>query len=142
MQTHDYQNILIAVDVFSDYEPILERGLKMAKSSSNVSLIHVLVPEVIYEPYGVIFPTEFVGQVRDRANEKLMSIAEKHDIAPEKVFIPVGRPADEIQELSENINTDLIVIGTHGRSGISLLLGSTANAVLHGVKRDVLAVRI
>jgi universal stress protein A len=39
-------------------------------------------------------------------------------------------------------NIDLIVIGTHGRSGIKLLLGSTANSVLHGVKQDVLAVRV
>jgi universal stress protein A len=34
------------------------------------------------------------------------------------------------------------VIGTHGQSGISLLLGSTASSVLHGSGCDVLAVRI
>jgi universal stress protein A len=36
----------------------------------------------------------------------------------------------------------LIVIGTHGQKGLQLLLGSTANAVLHGAGCDVLAVRI
>ena len=37
---------------------------------------------------------------------------------------------------------DLIVVGSHGRHGLALLLGSTANAVLHGAPCDVLAVRI
>ena len=37
---------------------------------------------------------------------------------------------------------DLIVIGGHGRHGLALLLGSTANAVLHGAPCDGLAVRI
>jgi universal stress protein A len=53
-----------------------------------------------------------------------------------------GVPADEIKEMANKKSIDLIVIGTHGRSGIKLLLGSTANAVLHGVKQDVLAVRV
>jgi universal stress protein A len=44
--------------------------------------------------------------------------------------------------MADESNADLIVLGTHGRSGIRLLLGSTANAVLHGAKQDVLAVRI
>ena len=44
--------------------------------------------------------------------------------------------------LADKISADLIVIGTHGQSGLKLLLGSTANAVLHGVKVDVLAVKV
>ena len=46
----------------------------------------------------------------------------------------------EVEHL--NCEPDLIVVGTHGRHGIGLLLGSTANSVLHGVDRDVLAVRV
>ncbi len=37
---------------------------------------------------------------------------------------------------------DLIVTGSHGRSGVSRLLGSTTNGILHGANCDVLAVRI
>jgi len=39
-------------------------------------------------------------------------------------------------------NTDLVIVGSHGRHGVRLLLGSTANAVLHGAECDVLAVRV
>ncbi len=42
----------------------------------------------------------------------------------------------------EEINADLIVVGSHGRHGFALLMGSTANGVLHGARRDVLAVRV
>ena len=37
---------------------------------------------------------------------------------------------------------DLIVLGTHGQKGVQLLLGATANSVLHGSCCDVLAVRV
>ncbi len=40
------------------------------------------------------------------------------------------------------MDADLIVLGTHGRHGLGLILGSTANGVLHGASCDVLAVRI
>ncbi|MBA6354230.1 universal stress protein, partial [Colwellia sp. BRX9-1] len=38
-------------------------------------------------------------------------------------------------------NVDLIITGSHGVHGLQLLLGSTCNAILHGAKCDVLAVR-
>ena len=45
-------------------------------------------------------------------------------------------------KLAEEQSVDLIIIGSHGRHGLALLLGSTANAVLHHAKIDVLAVRV
>ena len=53
-----------------------------------------------------------------------------------------GRPESEIQRISEAEGADLIVVGSHGRHGLALLLGSTANGVLHGATCDVLAVRV
>jgi universal stress protein A len=76
------------------------------------------------------------------AHKKLSDIATEFGITEHNVFVKIGVAADEIREMANEKNIDLIVIGTHGRSGIKLLLGSTANSVLHGVKQDVLAVRI
>lgn len=53
-----------------------------------------------------------------------------------------ARAREKLNEIANEIKADLIVIGTHGRSGIKRLLGSTANAVLHGTKQDVFAVRV
>jgi universal stress protein A len=44
--------------------------------------------------------------------------------------------------MAEELDADLIVLGTHGRHGLGLMLGSTANAVLHGAPCDVLAVKV
>ena len=66
----------------------------------------------------------------------------RHNIPVSHTHVVVGAAADEIHAAAEKLGSDLIVIGTHGRSGMRLLLGSTANAVLHGVKTDVLAVKV
>ncbi|PIE36321.1 MAG: universal stress protein UspA, partial [Gammaproteobacteria bacterium] len=56
--------------------------------------------------------------------------------------VVLGRPETEIHALADTIDADLVVMGCHGRFGLALLLGSTANGVLHGTKCDVLAVRV
>ena len=64
---------------------------------------------------------------------------EKTGISKENQQIKFGYPKTVILEKANEINADLIVIGSHGRRGVQLLLGSTANAILHC---DVLAVRV
>ena len=54
----------------------------------------------------------------------------------------MGRPETEIHNVAEEIGADLIVVGSHGRHGLALIFGSTANGVLHGATCDVLAVRV
>ena len=53
-----------------------------------------------------------------------------------------GTPSREIHRFVEEWDADLIVLGTHGQKGAQLLLGSTANSMLHGASCDVLAVRV
>jgi universal stress protein A len=53
-----------------------------------------------------------------------------------------GVPKQEIIHIAEQQQVDLIVLGSHGRHGLALLLGSTANAVLHYAKCDVMAIRL
>ena len=54
----------------------------------------------------------------------------------------IGSPKAEIIRIAEDMGADLIVVGSHGRHGIALLLGSTAASVVHHAKCDVLAVRL
>jgi universal stress protein A len=53
-----------------------------------------------------------------------------------------GTPKQEIVRLAEQEGIDLIVVGSHGRHGLSLLLGSTANSILHYAGCDVMTIRL
>ena len=63
------------------------------------------------------------------------------NIAKEDQHVKVGAVKTELLEIADKLAIDLIVIGSHGRHGLGRLLGSTANAVLHGALCDVLVVR-
>jgi universal stress protein A len=81
-------------------------------------------------------------QIHETAKSHLAEFASTLDIATENQYLIFGRPETEIDTLAQQISADLIVVGSHGRHGIALLLGSTANGVLHGAPCDVLAVRV
>lgn len=139
---HDYRKILVAIDIYSSHELVLNKALNMANKPEDVSLVHVTLPHVYFEPYGAAFGGDFVSEIRQQAEHKLNEIATTQGIPASQIYSNVGAPADEIHNVAKEMEADLIVIGTHGQSGLKLLLGSTANGVLHGVKCDVLAVKV
>lgn len=63
-------------------------------------------------------------------------------VAREDQHVVVGMPDTEIHRFADENGVDLIVVGSHGRHGFALLLGSTSTGVLHGAQCDVLAVRV
>ena len=81
-------------------------------------------------------------EIYQQASQQLQRFAENSNIDKDHRHIVMGRPEVEIHAMAEEIKADLIVVGSHGRHGLALLMGSTANGVLHGAKRDVLAVRV
>lgn len=135
-------------DCFSTYRCVFRLFANFSESpagstrSKNVHLLYVAFPQTNVEPYGLFLERDYSQDVQEQAMTKLKDIAAINNIPDTNVNVEIGSPADEIHHLAEKLNADLIVIGTHGQSGLRLLLGSTANAVLHGVKRDVLAVKI
>ena len=137
-----YQKVLVALDVYAEQQAVLNKALALAGSSSKLYLVYVTVPLVNFQPYGMAYDSDFFNEALQRSKELLADIAQKHNIPQQQAHCPVGTPPDEIHRLAEEVDADLIVIGTHGQSGLQLLLGSTANGVLHGVKCDVLAVKI
>ena len=139
---HSYQSILVALDIFSDYKKVIERALNIAQQPAQISLVYVTFPHVYFESYGVGVGADYVNDNQNSAKVTLSEIANEKHIPSKQIYAPIGSPVDEIHLLSETLKADLIVMGTHGQSGLKLLLGSTANGVLHGVKCDVLAIRI
>lgn len=137
-----YQRILVAIDVYSEYDQVLKRALSMAEKASYLSLVFVTLPTTYFQPYINDVSGDYIAEIHKQAKISLNDIAKKNDIPTNQLYLPIGYAAEEIHTLADEIKADLIVMGTHGRSGLKLLLGSTANTVLHGAKQDVLAVRI
>ena len=81
-------------------------------------------------------------ELEKQAQSQLEELGERLGVPAERQHMEVGITEKEILRLAEEQNVDLIVMGSHGRHGLALLLGSTANAVLHHANIDVLAVRV
>lgn len=137
-----YQRIIIAVDLTRDSEAVVAKAVSVA-GDAQLTLLHVIEPLTF--AYGGDIPmdlSEVQDQLITQANERLGALASQFSIDAKQCSVVVGQTANEIHRLAEENGTDLIIVGSHGRSGLALLLGSTSNGVLHGAHCDVLAVRV
>lgn len=143
-----YAKIVVAVDLSGESEVIMKRALDVASPDSEVHMVYVQEPmDSVYMgvvPYGPVFVgmDEVEENLRNELREKLDAIGDRHGIAPDRRHFLNGTPAREIHRFADEEGMGLIVLGTHGQKGVQLLLGATANSVLHGSNCDVLAVRI
>ncbi len=137
-----YTRILVAVDLSEDTAQVAQRAMAIA-NNAELHLIHVIEP--LSFAYGGDIPMDFSGiqdEIQQQATQQLQRFAENNGIDATHQHIVLGRPEVEIHAKAEELGADLIVVGSHGRHGLGLLLGSTANGVLHGASCDVLAVRV
>ncbi len=139
-----YKNILLAADLTEENFQVVKKAVDLAKSyNAKISIIHVI--ESLNYAYGGDVPidiTDIQHQLQLTAEEKIASLAEQLGKPFEHTIISQGSIEKEIHRVAEEQAMDLIVVGSHGRHGLALLLGSTANSVLHGARCDVLAVRM
>jgi universal stress protein A len=139
-----YNKVLVALDIAADMDTVMARARAVAPGA-EIAVVHVL--EAAYFYYGMepgigMLPDNFESEMLARAERELEAKADRYGIPRNLRFLERGHAATQILRLAEDRGTDLIVLGSHGRHGWRLLLGSTANAVLHGAKCDVLAVRV
>jgi universal stress protein A len=139
-----YQKILVAIDLSEESAPVVKRGRALAEvPNAELHLIHVIEP--LSFAYGGDIPMDFSGiqeEIHEQATQQMRRFAESNDIDLQHQHIVLGKPEVEIHATAEELGVDLIVLGSHGRHGLALLMGSTANGVMHGAKCDVLAVRV
>ena len=142
-----YRNVLVAVELAAyPAERVLEHAERFLARGGAVSVIHVVEPQYVQYSFDPTFKgtlTESLEQgALDVAARRLAELTAPHGIDADHRFVMLGRAADKIHELAEERGFDLIVIGSHGQEGLRRLLGSTANAVLHGAPVDVATVRL
>ena len=140
-----YKNILVAVDLSPEAKPVVERARELgAHYTAALTLIHVVDPIITTGDYELRpeLPLELEQHLVERARGYIGSLASDMGIGDADQVVAVGSVKHEILAFAKQHSCDLIVIGTHGRHGIAVLLGSTANAIMHGTECDVLCVRV
>lgn len=145
--TNRYRKILLAVDFHADNAPVVETAKDLSERyGAELHIAHVNEPlGIAYAADGVSWGDQVYAlekSIREESKKQLTSMGEELGVPEANRHLLEGRPSSCIHDLCESGDFDLIVMGTHGQSGLQLLLGSTANSVLHGSACDVLAVRV
>lgn len=138
-----YQHILVGLDLSEDARKVLTKAKQLADAcEAKLSLAHIIEPLTF--SYGGDLPLNMANIQQDiqaHAEKELKQLGESFT-QPCETHVLIGQPSHELHRLAADTQADVIVVGSHGRHGLALLLGSTSNAVLHGCDCDVLAVRI
>jgi universal stress protein A len=141
-----YQHILLAVDLSVSSRQVAVKAQELATvNQAKLTILHVVeVMPVIDVNYDAVSPfSEEINQLLiSHAEKNLEEFINELNLTPDAQLLEQGDPRDEIIRIANENKVDLIVLGSHGRHGLALLLGSTTNAVLHHAHCDVLAVRL
>ncbi|XXK45689.1 universal stress protein [Porticoccaceae bacterium nBUS_17] len=139
-----YKHILVGLDLSTESQQVVNRvKFLFDNTNTKISICHILEPLAF--TYGGDIPVDLSDvqtQLQDQAKERLSALGAELNVSAEDQHVILGHPAQEMHSMAKNFNMDLIVVGSHGRHGLSLIFGSTSNSVLHGAECDVLAVRI
>lgn len=140
-----YQHILLAVDFSEHGQQVSSKAQDMAqRNQAQLSLVHVVenlpITDAAYGP--IPFDVDLTQEWLDASKQRLKKIGAELNVPEDRQWLEMGSAKYEIVRVAEENGVDLIVVGSHGRHGFALLLGSTANGVLHHAKCDVLAVRL
>lgn len=135
--------ILVPFD-FSEHSHVaVDKALELAESKSQVHILHVLAPYVPLAPEG--FPLEAIDEplrheVATKALKKEFSDSKYDGTVLE---VTVGDPGTLCVETADKLGAEMIIIASHGRSGLTrLLLGSVAERILRLSKQPVLVMKI
>lgn len=140
-----YQKVLLAVELDPSCDTLTTKKAKALADEfgAELYLVHAIEHMSSYgAAYGVAAGADIEEMLLENASDSMKKLGSELALAADRQVIKVGPARTIILEEADRIGADLIIVGSHGRHGIRLLLGSTANAVLHGAACDVLAVRL
>jgi nucleotide-binding universal stress UspA family protein len=144
-----YQRILVPIDGSATAERALQEAIKLAAGKAQLRLVYVI--EAVYpldaEGYAYIdyeALQEAVHSTGERTLAQAVETVRRSGMTVESALLDASgeRVSSVIDNEAVSWKADLIVIGTHGRSGLSrLLLGNVAEEVVRGASVPVLLVR-
>ena len=137
------QNIILVPYDFSEHSHLaVEKALELATDPSQIYILHVLPPSTTLRPEG--FQVDDSEAIRIEYAQKLLA-GDFQDPLYAGMFreVLVGDPGTVCADRATSLNADLIVIPSHGRSGVSrLLLGSVTERIVRLATCPVLVLKL
>ncbi len=141
-----FQRVLAPIDFSPLSARVVEMAGRVVDPHGEIVLLHVIdwVPSVVEGAFVVAPNPKETRALHEEALAKLGELRKAHPDLPARADVVEGQPATEIVDYAEHWRADLLVIGSHGRSGLvgHLLLGSVAERVLRHARCTVLTVRV
>jgi len=147
MATADWKRILCPIDFSDASRAALETACELARRfDAKLALFHAYpVPGYTFPDGSFVASTKMLEELADQAKRHLdewKGLAEATGVKGVETATAVGEPAHEIVAFAREQQSDLLVLGTHGRSGLShALMGSVAERVVRKAPCPVLTVR-
>lgn len=141
-----YQHILVGVDFSAHSVRAVRRALDLAhRHDGHINLVHAVESVVSYDPgYDPVTAShlDLDLELMEVAKGRMQHLIKELNVGDLPGNVLFGSPKGVILSEAEALHADLIVLGTHGHRGIARLLGSTASAISHNARCDVLTVRL
>ncbi len=141
----NYQKILVTINLNPEHDnQILAKANDFRKSNkSEIFLAHAVEHINVYGSNSAFHAiTDIETQIAEEHKIAIAEIAKQHAINEQQAYVVMGPIHKAISELRDEISADLIIVGAHEHHGLSLLLGSTADSLLHDMPCDILAVKL
>ncbi|MFC7080660.1 universal stress protein [Halorussus caseinilyticus] len=140
-----YDSILVPTDGSEHAERAAEHALSLARAFDStvhfVNVVDVQTEGGLFSAGGV--DREFVGRLEDRGREKIATLEELAESGDDvRTAVVKGRPSEGILDYAEENDADLVLMGTHGRTGLNrYVTGSVAERVVRLSDAPVFTVR-
>ena len=137
-----YTKILYATDLSENHFYMGQQAAQIAKRfNATLYILHVIEPPASLQLAQGLGFAEFDQPIKDVAQAVMSTLGEALNIPTDQLFVEVGSIEMHVLKKVEELSCNLIIIGSHTPSKLPAFLGSTAHAVVHQAKCDVLTLR-
>ena len=139
-----YTRILAIVDLSSESASVVARARKLAEAEgASLTLFHVVEFMPVEPLSDSLLPTvQIEADLLQTARQRMAALAATQGSPAPAWDVCAGTAKIEVVRFAKAGNFDLIVVGSHERHGLSILVNLTEDTVLHAAPCDVLAVRL
>jgi nucleotide-binding universal stress UspA family protein len=136
------ETILVAIDLEHVGHNVIDTAREIAQWHNGKMVFVTVLPPV--PPAAAVFlPSEFVGDATGKSRARLGEQVRQHGLEPQddQLVVLHGAPYDEIIRMADEVDANLIVIGSHAPTASDYLLGSVAAKVVRHAPCSVYVVR-